>query len=288
MAQPTLTDYARLMRLHQPIGIWLLFFPAAWGVLLAPPTLSWPLLAVMLAGAAITRAAGCVINDMADRHFDDKVARTQSRPLAQGNITLADAYVLLFLLLTAALYLVLLLPEPVLWVACFAVPMMALYPRMKRVTWWPQLWLGLTFNLSAVMGWLATDTPLSLATFALYLAAIVWTLGYDTVYAMQDKADDERIGIKSSARRLGTRVPGFVACCYAAVLALLLFAGMDSGVGLWFFLGLILAGLHFAWQVRCLYKQSPAYGALFTSNQWVGVVLTLALLLERIAPMAAG
>ena len=193
----TLHPLLVLMRLDKPIGIWLLFFPAGWAVALAaaPGTLL-PLLAAMLLGSALTRAAGCIMNDLTDRQLDAQVERTRTRPLASGAVSPRQALALLALLLVLALSLALSLPRAVLALALVAVPMIAAYPWMKRLTWWPQLFLGLTFNLSALAGWLATGQPLSAAAFTLYAASILWTLGYDTIYAIQDMADDATVGIR--------------------------------------------------------------------------------------------
>ena len=270
------------MRLHAPIGIWLLFFPAAWGALLADITVPWIMLATLLLGAMLTRSAGCIINDLADRNLDRGVARTNQRPLASGAIGILDALVLLVLLLLSALYLALLLPPTVLAIALIAVPMMAAYPFMKRITWWPQAWLGLTFNLGVLIGWVATESPLTLASGTLYAAAIAWTLGYDTIYAMQDRADDARMGIRSTARRLGTRVSSFVAVCYAAMLCLLGLSGFLSGTGILYSIGLAGAALHAAWQIRALRRESLSYHQLFVSNQWLGLIITAALIADRL------
>lgn len=274
-----LAAYIALTRFDKPIGIWLLFFPAGWGVALAgSPHAGW-LMLVMLLGAAITRAAGCIINDLTDRRLDASVARTRARPLASGALCPREAYILLFALLLAALLLALSLPARVFTLALIALPMIAAYPWMKRLTWWPQLFLGLTFNLGALVGWVATGAPLTLPAFTLYAACVLWTLGYDTIYAVQDMADDAHVGIKSSARRLGAaRIRPFVGLCYGSMLALLAFSGASVAAAWPYYAGLVLLGAQLIWQVRALPCDASRAGALFRSNQWGGLALLMGLL----------
>jgi 4-hydroxybenzoate polyprenyltransferase len=280
----TISPYIALTRLDKPIGVWLLFFPAAWGVALAAPaaTAGW-LMGVMLLGAALTRAAGCIINDLTDRRLDAQVERTKHRPLASGAIKPWQAILLLAILLLAALALALSLPAQVFLLALLALPMIALYPWMKRLTWWPQIFLGLTFNLAALFGWLAADAPLALPAFTLYAACVFWTLGYDTIYAVQDMADDAKVGIRSTARRIGLhRIRWFVAGCYGLMLALLALTGALLSVGWPFYVGLLAAAAHALWQVRALPCTPERAGMLFRSNQWMGLMLLAGLLAARL------
>ena len=277
-----LTPLIALTRLDKPIGIWLLFFPAAWATAMAGGT--GGLMLTLLLGAAITRAAGCIINDLTDRKLDAQVERTKNRPLASGAISVKAALVLLAALLVAALAIALTLPSAVFLLALLALPMIAAYPWMKRITWWPQLFLGLTFNLGALFGWLATGHPLTLAAFTLYAACIFWTLGYDTIYAVQDMADDAVVGIRSTARRLGLgRIRWFVAACYGLMLALLAITGILLHLNAPYYVGLGLVAAHLLWQVRQLPCTADRAGILFRSNQWAGLILLVALLLEKIA-----
>jgi len=285
-----LNPLIRLMRLHKPIGIWLLFFPAAWGLLLAPGPLRWDLLAVLLLGAAITRSAGCILNDLTDRKLDAQVERTRSRPLASGELTTTDAVLLLLVLAMNALLLAVVLPRSVTWIALAAAPMIAAYPWMKRLTFWPQAFLGLTFNLGALIGWAASGASVALAALLLYAACFFWTLGYDTLYAVEDMQDDARAGIKSTARRIGTgaKLAWFTAVCYGCMLALFAAALYFAGGWAWpTELALALAAGHAAWQVahaRRLVPSSSQAGVLFRSNQWLGLVLLVGLLLHRAFP----
>jgi 4-hydroxybenzoate polyprenyltransferase len=278
--------YLRLMRMDKPIGIWLLFFPAAWGMLLAPAPLRWDLLALMLLGATITRAAGCILNDLTDRKLDAQVERTRTRPLASGEIPVRDAWVLLGVLACNALLLTLVLPKQVVWLALCAVPLIAAYPWMKRITFWPQAFLGLTFNFGALIGWAATGQPLGFAAWLLYAGCFFWTLGYDTLYAVQDMPDDASVGIRSTARRMGTgaRLQWFTLACYGAALLLWLCACIRAGrYDLPVQLALIAVAIQMGWQAMQTGHLTPGStrgGQLFRSNQWVGLCLLLGLLLS--------
>lgn len=279
-----LTSYIHLLRLDKPIGIWLLFFPAGIAACMAhtgAPDL-W-LLALLLLGAVITRSAGCIINDLTDRELDAKVARTKTRPLASGAIGVPQALALLFLLGIAALAVVAFLPPLVLYIALLAVPMIATYPWMKRITWWPQLFLGFTFNLGVWMGWAATGMPFTMATVLLYVGFILWTLGYDTVYALQDMADDRHAGIKSTALKLGKRTARYVSGWYMLMLLCLLFAGALADTGPLYLVGIVLVALQMRWQMRRLQSDDSTRmgGTIFRSNQWLGLALFLGILLDR-------
>lgn len=277
----------QLMRLNKPIGIWLLFFPAAWGVLLTPAPVPWTLLLVMLVGAVLIRSAGCIINDLADQELDKQVERTKHRPLASGKVTRTEAKVLLFVLLFDGLLLCLVLPPLVLKLACLALPFIAAYPWMKRLTWWPQAFLGLTFNFGALIGWAATGQSLAAAPAMLYAACFFWTLGYDTLYAVEDMAGDRKAGIKSTARRigLGPRLCAFTALCYGLMLLLFTLAlAQTAPIGRVMVAALAVAAVHALWQAlraARLNVGDPRGGALFRSNQWLGLALLLGLIVER-------
>jgi len=278
-----------LMRLHKPIGIWLTFWPAAWAVAMASPApihTQWVLLALLLLGAALMRSAGCIINDLADRKFDAQVARTAGRPLAAGTVSRREALLLLALLLLLAFGLLLVLPYDALWLALLTLPLVALYPFMKRFTWWPQLFLGLTFNLSALFGWLEASGDITLSAAWLYIAAIFWTLGYDTLYAMQDMADDARIGVKSTALRLGSLAVPFVAMCYTHMLGVLLWLGVLHHMPLGYYIGLACAAAQLCWQLRHIHQHGAAVaGRVFCSNQWLGLVVFLAIISGAYLPL---
>ncbi len=233
-----LTDLVALGRYDRPIGIWLLAWPCAWGAALARPQPAGllALCLVLLAGSALARAGGCAWNDLMDRKLDAAVARTRDRPLAAGRIGAGTALAYIAGHLVAAASLLLLLPAPAAWLVPGILPLVLVYPLAKRFTWWPQVWLGVTFNWGALVGWSAASggwpTPTALC---LYAGCILWTVGYDTLYAYQDRTDDRAAGIRSAAVRLGAAGRPFVAGAYAAAAgvfaAALLLAG--SGAPAW-------------------------------------------------------
>lgn len=267
------------MRLHQPVGIWLLFFPCAWALLLASSVNPQPAklfinLVLFLIGAVLMRSAGCIINDIADREIDKQVERTKNRPLASGELALWQAVSLLFVLLLLSLLVAISLGWlVVLWGGLSLFPV-AIYPLMKRISWWPQLFLGLVFNWGALMGWVAVRETVELPAILLYIGGICWTLGYDTIYSHQDKIDDAKIGVRSTALRLGDRTKPFVVVMYS--LAILLFALASNS--LLCTLALIPAMLHACWQVKNLDINSPISARkIFLSNSYFGVLVAFAL-----------
>lgn len=254
---PTLLACILLARFDRPVGAWLLFWPALWGLILAhagaPPV---GLVLAFAAGALLTRGAGCTINDILDRNFDGAVARTATRPLPAGLISVRGAWLWLALQLAAALLLLLSLPAA-LWPWAFViVPFIVLYPLLKRISWWPQVWLGFTFNWGLWLGYAsqADMAPASGAPFSAfllcYLGAVLWTVGYDTLYATQDMADDERIGVRSSARRLGQAARTAVKIFYTLAMLCWLAAAAMAALSPVALFGFVLAGLLLCWQFR--------------------------------------
>ncbi len=266
--------YARLARLDRPAGSWLLFWPCAWGVALAGGLVAdWALVAWFAVGSLAMRAAGCVWNDIIDRDLDAQVARTRARPIASGAVGVRAALALAVALSLVGLLVVVQLRPLAQGVAVASLGLVAAYPFMKRITWWPQAWLGLTFNWGALVGYVAVTDP-SPAMALLYAGGVAWTLGYDTIYALQDIEDDAMAGIKSSARALGPRARSGVAVFF--MLAILLWgaalyvAHPDALAPLAL---LPLAG-HFAWQIWRLRDQSPANTlALFRANRSAGLLM---------------
>ena len=278
-----ISPYLRLMRLHQPVGIWLLLWPCWWSVALASPGLPSPVLLLkFMIGAVLMRGAGCIVNDIADRKIDREVERTRARPLASGEITPRQAALFLLLLLALSLWIALSMGYAVVMWAVLSLVPIAIYPWMKRISWWPQLFLGFTFNWGALMGWSAVVGVVELPAIALYLGGIFWTLGYDTIYAHQDTKDDARIGIKSTALMFGKHTKRAVAIFYLLalqcwVLALLLTGASLEGFGL-----IWLAGFHLVWQIRTVNLASPeSCRAIFTSNMYLGWPVFFALMLTR-------
>ncbi len=265
--------YLRLARLDRPAGTWLLLWPCLAGLALAGGLRSAPLLALWFAlGSLAMRSAGCVWNDIVDRDLDRQVARTRARPVASGQISVKAALAFAVALSLIGLIVLLQLRPLAQIIALASLIPVAIYPFMKRITWWPQAWLGLTFNWGALVGWAAVAEP-ELPMLLLWAGGIAWTLGYDTIYALQDIEDDALVGIKSSARALGPRARAGVAGFYAAAIglwaaALWLAAGQALAV-----IALLPAALHLGWQVLRLADISPAAAwMLFRSNRAAGAL----------------
>ena len=276
---PRLRPFASLMRLDRPIGSWLLYWPCAWSVALAGVRGHWALFGWLALGAFAMRSAGCVYNDIIDQDLDKRVERTRLRPLASGRVSLRAAWVLTALLCAVGLVVLLQLDRTAQIVALASLALVAAYPFMKRLTWWPQAWLGLVFSWGALVGWPAVTGKLETPALWLYAGTVAWVIGYDTLYAIQDKDDDALVGVKSSALRLGESAPVGVAIFYA--LALLLW-----GAAIWSvrpdwvaLLALAPAGLHLANQAL---RADPADGdgalKLFRSNRNCGLLLFFGML----------
>ena len=276
--------YLRLARLDRPIGAWLLLLPGLWSISLTASFWrgAWYFLLFSL-GAFIMRAAGCVVNDIADRKYDREVARTAGRPLASGEISLPQALLFLAVLLLAGLLILSTFNHFAFWLGALSLLLVLPYPLMKRVTYWPQLWLGFTFNWGALLGYAAINGHLSLKPLLLYAGGVFWTLGYDTIYALQDMEDDIKVGIKSTALRFGSDTPLWLMRFYSAALALFALAGLVAGLRLVFIAGILAAGAHLAWQVRTLKMDEPEDClAKFKSNRIFGLILLAGIILDRV------
>ena len=281
-----LQPYLELSRLDRPIGAWLLYWPCVGGVLLAAAAVERPvslpgiagLVLLFGLGAVVMRGAGCSYNDIVDRKLDAQVARTRGRPLPSGRLTVRQAAGWTALQLLAGLAVVLAVPPLAAGVAIASLLLVALYPFMKRITWWPQAWLGLTFNWGALVGWAAVAGNLALPAVLLYIAGLFWTLGYDTIYALQDAEDDALAGIKSSARRAGGQLMGYLALFYTLSVVLAA-AALWLACGPGWALPVAAFGCHLAWQLmRLRHRGHDAALALFRSNREAGALLALALL----------
>jgi 4-hydroxybenzoate polyprenyltransferase len=267
--------YASLIRLDRPIGAWLLFWPCAWGVALAGMGEGgWWLIAWLALGAWAMRGAGCVYNDIVDKDLDARVERTRLRPLASRRVTVRGAWILLAGMSLIGLVVLLQLPRFAQGVALASLLPVAAYPFMKRITWWPQAWLGLVFSWGAPVGWAAVDGELEPGALLLWGGAIFWVIGYDTIYALQDKEDDALVGVRSSARALGRHARLGVAICYALALALWAAAFRSVRVEWFALLGLLPVALHLAWQVAALKPDDGADAlAKFRSNRLAGLLM---------------
>lgn len=275
--------YARLARLDRPIGTWLLLFPCWWGVALAGP--GWPdtwLILVFAVGAITMRGAGCTVNDIVDRDFDAAVERTRTRPIPSGQISVPQALVFLAFQLAIGLGVLLTLNRAALLLGLASLILVASYPFMKRITDWPQFVLGLAFNWGALMGWTAVTGGLDWPAAALYAGGILWTLGYDTIYAHQDKADDAKIGVRSLALKLGDRTRPWLAGFYAGALACFALAAWLTGLAWPFYLALVAGAVQLAWQVRRVDLDSPADClAKFHSNRLFGLIVFVGIAVGR-------
>jgi 4-hydroxybenzoate polyprenyltransferase len=270
--------FALLARFDRPIGWQLLFWPGAWAVALAGgATDRWDLILWLALGSIAMRGAGCVYNDIVDRDLDRQVERTRSRPLASGAVSLRAAWVWLVALCLIGLAVLLQLHLYARIVALVSLAPVAAYPFMKRVTWWPQAWLGIVFSWAALVGWSEVMGSLAMPGPMLYLGAIFWVIGYDTIYALQDVEDDALVGVRSSARALGSRVRSGVATFYAIALALWAAALWQLRPDPLVLVALSPAALHFVWQVVTLRPQDGA-NALhrFRSNRFAGLLVFLA------------
>jgi 4-hydroxybenzoate polyprenyltransferase len=281
-AQP----YLRLMRLDRPIGTWLLFLPCVFGAALGAATTGRAfgtlrdlgLVCLFAIGATVMRGAGCTYNDIIDREIDARVARTRGRPIPSGAVSVRAALILLLAQCAVGLLVLLQLNLLTILVGIASLALVALYPFMKRITWWPQAWLGLTFNWGVLVGYAAIANRLGFADFLLYAGCFFWTLGYDTIYALQDKDDDALIGVKSTARLFGGQSRQWIAAFFALTI-LLMGAAIADTWGVRLGLLLIPAAAHFVWQVWTLDIASPPNCLnIFRANREAGLLVAAAFL----------
>ena len=277
--------YLRLARLDRPIGSWLLLMPCWWSVGLAAVHARsqvnlWHVL-LFFVGAFAMRGAGCTWNDIVDRDLDARVERTRSRPIPSGQVTVAAAAAFLALQALVGLAVLLQFNRFTIYVGFASLAVVAIYPFMKRITYWPQIVLGLAFSWGALMGWPATFARLDLPALLLYAGAISWVIGYDTIYAHQDREDDALIGIKSTALLFRERTKPMLALFYALAVALIALAGWSAGAGLVFAFGLLAFAAHLAWQIARLDVDDPINClVVFKSNRDAGLILFAGLVLD--------
>jgi 4-hydroxybenzoate polyprenyltransferase len=278
LAPSAARPYLRLARLDRPIGTWLLLFPGWWAIALGDAAAnsgpSWLLYLSFGVGAILMRGAGCTVNDILDRDIDGRVVRTATRPIPAGEISLSQAGLFLAVLLLASFAILLQMNGLTVLLGCASLLLVFPYPLMKRITYWPQAWLGLTFNWGALIGWTAATGVFGWPALLLYLGGIAWTLGYDTIYAHQDKEDDALIGVKSLALRLGDGSKPWLAAFFAVALGLFGAAGWAAGLAWPFWLGLAATGAQFAWQVIDVDLDRPTDClSKFKSNRYAGWLL---------------
>jgi 4-hydroxybenzoate polyprenyltransferase len=313
-----LKPWLKLGRFDRPIGIWLLLLPGWQGIMLALNQYDRPfggyelwLIIGFAIGASLMRGAGCAVNDIVDRDFDAQVARTAMRPIPAGQISVKQAWAFVAGLCLISLCILLTMNLMSVLLGALSLGLVAAYPFMKRITWWPQAWLGLTFNWGALLGFAAASCAfvfsewvfarlnpdvmgfhaewgeagqLALSAGLLYAGGVFWTLGYDTIYALQDIEDDVMAGVKSSARRLGAQVKPGVAIFYVLAVLLAGAAGFTAGLGPIFYVGLAAYALHLAWQVKALKPEDGALALrLFKSNREAGLILLAAIAFNGLA-----
>ena len=283
-APEVIRPYLRLARLDRPIGTWLLLLPCWWGAALATP--AWPdatMFVLFTIGAVVMRGAGCTVNDLADRKFDARVARTATRPIASGQISVLKAFVFLALQLLLGLSILLQFNAFTVALGVSSLLLIVLYPFMKRITYWPQLFLGFTFNWGALLGWAAVKGELSAPAFVLYGAGIFWTLGYDTIYAHQDRKDDVLIGVKSTALKFGDGTKPWLVGFYSITVILLAATGLLANLAWPFYSGLTLAALHLAWQIKSVdIANSKNCLRQFKSNRDFGLILLAGIIAAQV------
>jgi len=280
-----LRPYLKLARLDRPTGIWLLLLPCWWAIALASPTAATGIgmTALFTIGAIVMRGAGCTVNDIIDRKVDAQVERTRSRPLASGQIGLLAALVFLAVQLALGLGVLVQLNRLSIWLGVASLILVGAYPLMKRLTWWPQAFLGLTFNWGAIMGWAAVTGHVGWGAIALYVAGFCWTMVYDTIYAHQDARDDAQAGVKSTALRFGRFSRLWLVGFAVAMLALADLAGDLAGLGSIFQYMLIPVALHLAW-LLVFWKSDDPRDCLkrFQASRWTGLLVVLAIVVGRI------
>ena len=281
--------YLRLMRADRPIGTWLLLIPCWWGLFAATAAGAETLLLaddmlLFAIGAFVMRGAGCAYNDIVDRDFDAKVARTALRPIPAGQISVPRAIAFVVALCLIGLIVLLQFNRQAILIALSSLFLVAAYPFMKRITYWPQAWLGLTFNWGVLVGFAAIAEMVTSTAVAIYAAGVFWTLGYDTIYAHQDKDDDALIGVKSTALKFGDTTKKWLALFFSMTVVLFAGAGILAGFSVVYFLALLPAALHFRWQVKSL-NIEDGHNCLkvFKSNREAGFLLLAAPFCEYIA-----
>ena len=281
--------FIELTRLNKPIGYMLLFWPCAWGLTLAN-NFNYPLhtylkyLIFFLLGAILMRSAGCIVNDITDKKFDKKVERTKNRPIASEKISITLGLIYTLILCFCALLVLINFNKLTIILALVSMPLAFTYPLMKRFTYWPQLFLGITFNYGVILGWTSISENISLAPIILYIGAIFWTLGYDTIYGFQDIKDDEIIGVKSTSIKFKNNPNIFLILCYSITILCFIFLGINMKFNILFYLFLLLPIYHlFFFQIKSVNIKSPlSCLKKFQSNNFLGLVIFLNLLIGKI------
>lgn len=284
LAPPFCRPYLRLARADRPIGAWLLLMPCWWSAGLAAVAAGHPYpnpwhVMLFFVGAFVMRGAGCTWNDIIDRKLDAQVARTRSRPIPSGQVSVRAAAIFLALQALVGLLVLVQFNRFTVLLGVGSLGIVAVYPLMKRVTWWPQVVLGFAFSYGALMGWAAVFARIDAPALLLYAGSIAWVIGYDTIYAHQDREDDALIGVKSTARLFGERTRLALICFYSLAVVLIGLSGVAAGTGAVFVVGCVLFGAHLGWQIERLDINDPDLCLkLFKSNRNAGLILFAALI----------
>ncbi|MDC0461175.1 4-hydroxybenzoate octaprenyltransferase [Candidatus Pelagibacter sp.] len=274
-----------LIRLKKPIGFMLLFWPCTWGLTLAYDFKGEKItyinfLTLFFLGAVLMRSAGCIANDIADKNFDRKVERTKNRPIASGKISVFNGLVFIAVLCLIALLVLIQFNNLTILLALGSMPLAFTYPLMKRFTYWPQLFLGITFNYGLLLGWTSIKDQIDILPFVLYFGAIFWTLGYDTIYGFQDIKDDEIIGLKSTSIKFKKNPIKFIAICYFFFLISLLIVGVSSKLNNFYYFGftIIILQMIFSQLKKIDIKNSLLCLTIFKSNNFLGLLVLISLI----------
>ena len=280
--------FIQLTRLNKPIGILLLFWPCLWGLTIAYDfennfnTYVFYLV-LFFFGSVLMRSAGCIVNDIADRNYDKKVLRTKNRPIASGKISVKLGFFYISLLCLLALIVLLQFNKLTIILALVSMPLAFAYPYMKRLTYWPQLFLGITFNYGLLLGWISIQESLDLTPIIFYIGAIFWTLGYDTIYGYQDIKDDEIIGVKSTSIKFKNNPKKFLFLCYVITFISIISIGVLMNYNNYYFLFLILPAIHLFFQIKVLnIKDQNICLKIFKSNNMLGLIIFTNLLIGKL------
>ena len=281
--------FIELTRLKKPIGFMLLFWPCIWGLTLVYDFNSsinnyFFFSLLFLAGSILMRSAGCIVNDIADKNFDQKVERTKNRPIASGKVSVKLALIYSIALCGLAFLVLINFNKFTIYMALLSMPLAFTYPLMKRITYWPQLFLGVTFNYGLVLAWISVSNDLSLVSIAFYVGAIFWTLGYDTIYGFQDIKDDEIIGVKSTSIKFKNNPKKFLLICYLTFITSLVLIGLLMNFNLFYFMFLLIPILHLLnFQIKKLdIKNTTECLNKFKSNNTLGFLIFLNLLIGKL------
>jgi 4-hydroxybenzoate polyprenyl transferase len=278
-------EYIKLLRLDKPTGIFLLFWPCAWGLAIGSSVINdsvifYKYLLLFFLGSCFMRSAGCVYNDIVDRKIDAKVSRTKSRPIAKGTISVTTGWMIILLLIFFSILILIQFNLNSIIFGLSSGLLVIAYPYMKRITYWPQLFLGITFNWGVILAWLVLENKFSLTPLTLYSSAIFWTLGYDTIYGMQDIKDDLKIGVKSTSIKFNKKIKTFLLICYSisTFLLLLSLALMDANF-IFFIMAILSSCILFAQVLKYEEENTEKNPKLFALNNYYGLSIFLTLML---------